>query len=87
MPPVRFFSFLNPACLKICRASADRLPDLAVQHDLVRRVELVQALLDRRQRDQLGAGDLADGVLIRLADINQGELVAPVHLRFEFARP
>ena len=83
MPPVRFCSFLNPACLKICSASDDRLPLLQCSTISSGRVKLVQALFDRAKRDQFGAGDMADGVLIRLPHVNQGERLAAVHLGFQ----
>ena len=86
MPPCRFCSFLNPACLKICKRLRRPLAGLAVQNDLVRRVKLVQALFDRAERDQLRAGNMADGVLIRLPNINQRELVAAVLLGFKLCR-
>jgi hypothetical protein len=46
--------------------------------------ELVQAHGNFAQRDQPGGGDMADRVLVRLAHVDQDEVVSAVELGFHF---
>src|SRR5436190_1954644 len=53
---------------------------LAVNDDIGVRVELGEALPDLAERDQARGGDVADLVLVRLANVDQYEVVAAVEL-------
>ena len=58
----------------------------AVEDDVGVRVQLARAGGDVAERDEMGAGNAADGELVRLANVDQGELVALVNARFKFRR-
>ena len=55
-------------------------------HNLIRGVEFVHALRQFTQWDQLGEGDVANLVLVGLANVDQHELLAPVDHLFYSCR-
>ena len=56
---------------------------LALEHDLVGAIEFAHARGELAERDELRAGDAADVPLIRLAHVEEHEVVAAIELRLQ----
>ena len=76
MPPARFQTFRNPDACNCCTAFALRPPHLAVHDDVARAVECRERLDDGAERDEASAGNTRDVPLVRLAHVDQIEVVA-----------
>ena len=83
MPPFRFFSFVKPCWRRNAIALALRMPLL--QWTTISRfaVQLAEALRQLRQRHQRAAGDPADLELLRVAHVEDEDLLAAVEPRLQ----
>ena len=86
MPPFMFRTFLNPACFRKSTAFALRTPLL----QCATISSAVFSSFTRFGRSPSGisfaSGNAADLVFVRLAHVDQHELVAAIDLRFHFHR-
>ena len=58
----------------------------AVGYDFDRRIQVVEAFWQLTERNQLRSGDAADLVFVRLAHVDEDEVVAAIDFRFHLNR-
>ena len=86
MPPLRLSTRLNPTDRRKSAALALRPPILHCTTISVVRVELGVTPRDIAERDQLRPGDAVDLVFVRLADVDDAQLVAAVEALLQLDR-
>ena len=82
MPPVMLRTFLKPLCLSRSTAFLAPSTGLAVHHVLGVGIELGEVFRKFTQRNERGSGNACDLVFVRLAHIDEGEVVTAVELLF-----
>ena len=74
-PPVRLRALVKPLLAHHRDRSGAASAALAMDDDLLIRIEFAELLRELRHGDQEGAGDAADGVLVRLAHVDDNRRI------------